>query len=185
MKVNTAKANVAGGQARVRLRPGPGLPAQRRTAEQLRHRLPPAGPPARLLGRRLDYRGIDGHRSGFRHPHGAGGAQRLHAYRSSAGRGRDGHCRAHGAHGGRRQSRGDACRFPPVGERSWGWGHARVYGADYSDWIDEQLFVAVQIESAAGGGKRRGNHGHAGRGRLLAWPVRPLFLDGLSSQRDD
>lgn len=42
----------------------------------------------------------------------------------------------------------DACRFPPVGERSWGWGRARVYGADYTDWISEQLFVAVQIESA-------------------------------------
>lgn len=41
-----------------------------------------------------------------------------------------------------------ACRFPPKGDRSWGWGRARVYGNDYSDWIDEQLFVAVQIESA-------------------------------------
>jgi 4-hydroxy-2-oxoheptanedioate aldolase len=42
----------------------------------------------------------------------------------------------------------DACRFPPVGQRSWGWGHARTYGSDYSDWIGDQLFVAVQIESA-------------------------------------
>ncbi len=41
----------------------------------------------------------------------------------------------------------DACHFPPHGTRSWGWGRARVHGADYSDWIDEQLFVAVQIES--------------------------------------
>jgi 4-hydroxy-2-oxoheptanedioate aldolase len=41
----------------------------------------------------------------------------------------------------------DACHFPPSGTRSWGWGRARVHGADYSDWIDEQLFVAVQIES--------------------------------------
>lgn len=41
----------------------------------------------------------------------------------------------------------DACRFPPIGTRSWGWGRARVYGADYPDWIGEQLFVAVQIES--------------------------------------
>jgi 4-hydroxy-2-oxoheptanedioate aldolase len=40
-----------------------------------------------------------------------------------------------------------ACRFPPHGDRSWGWGRARVYGADYPEWIDEQLFVAVQIES--------------------------------------
>jgi 4-hydroxy-2-oxoheptanedioate aldolase len=42
----------------------------------------------------------------------------------------------------------DACRFPPTGQRSWGWGRARVLGDDYAEWIDEQLFVAVQIESA-------------------------------------
>ena len=42
----------------------------------------------------------------------------------------------------------DACRFPPTGERSWGWGRASAYGGDYAEWIDEQLFVAVQIESA-------------------------------------
>ena len=41
----------------------------------------------------------------------------------------------------------DACRFPPVGTRSWGWGRAATYGDDYPDWIGEQLFVAVQIES--------------------------------------
>ena len=42
----------------------------------------------------------------------------------------------------------DACRLPPHGNRSWGVGRARVYGDDYGDWIDEQLFVAVQLESA-------------------------------------
>jgi len=42
----------------------------------------------------------------------------------------------------------DACRFPPQGARSWGWGRASAYGVDYPDWIDEQIFVAVQIESA-------------------------------------
>ena len=41
-----------------------------------------------------------------------------------------------------------ACRFPPVGDRSWGWGRAWSYGADYSEWINDQIFVAVQIESA-------------------------------------
>jgi 4-hydroxy-2-oxoheptanedioate aldolase len=41
----------------------------------------------------------------------------------------------------------DACRLPPVGKRSWGWGRARFYGDDYPEWINEQLFVAVQIES--------------------------------------
>jgi 4-hydroxy-2-oxoheptanedioate aldolase len=43
----------------------------------------------------------------------------------------------------------DACRLPPHGIRSWGVGRARVYGDDYFDWIDEQVFVAVQIESIA------------------------------------
>ena len=41
----------------------------------------------------------------------------------------------------------EACRLPPQGSRSWGWGRAKVYGADYADWINEQLFVAVQLES--------------------------------------
>jgi 4-hydroxy-2-oxoheptanedioate aldolase len=41
-----------------------------------------------------------------------------------------------------------ACRYPPVGERSYGWGRALAYGEDYTDWINDQLFVAVQIESA-------------------------------------
>ncbi len=41
-----------------------------------------------------------------------------------------------------------ACRYPPIGERSFGWGRAAAYGDDYSDWINDQLFVAVQIESA-------------------------------------
>jgi 4-hydroxy-2-oxoheptanedioate aldolase len=46
------------------------------------------------------------------------------------------------------QAAAAACHFPPQGERSWGWSRARIYGADYPDWISEQLFVAVQIESA-------------------------------------
>jgi 4-hydroxy-2-oxoheptanedioate aldolase len=47
------------------------------------------------------------------------------------------------------QAAAEACRFPPCGARSWGWGRAGRYGDDYADWIDEQLFVAVQVESAA------------------------------------
>ncbi len=41
-----------------------------------------------------------------------------------------------------------ACRYPPVGGRSFGWGRAFAYGNDYPDWSNDQLFVAVQIESA-------------------------------------
>lgn len=40
-----------------------------------------------------------------------------------------------------------ACRWPPRGRRSWGWGRARQYGDDYPDAIDDQVFLAVQIES--------------------------------------
>jgi 4-hydroxy-2-oxoheptanedioate aldolase len=41
----------------------------------------------------------------------------------------------------------DACRLPPRGTRSWGWGRARVLGDDYPDQINDQVFVAVQLES--------------------------------------
>jgi 4-hydroxy-2-oxoheptanedioate aldolase len=40
-----------------------------------------------------------------------------------------------------------ACRFPPRGSRSWGWGRARALGDDYPSRIDDELFLAVQIES--------------------------------------
>ncbi|CAA9587218.1 MAG: hypothetical protein AVDCRST_MAG88-4139 [uncultured Thermomicrobiales bacterium] len=41
----------------------------------------------------------------------------------------------------------DACRLPPVGNRSWGWGRAGRYGDDYADRINDEVFVAVQLES--------------------------------------
>ena len=40
-----------------------------------------------------------------------------------------------------------ACRYPPMGERSYGWGRALTYGDDYPNWINDQVFVAVQIET--------------------------------------
>jgi len=40
-----------------------------------------------------------------------------------------------------------ACRYPPAGTRSFGWGRALTYGPDYADRINDELFVAVQIES--------------------------------------
>ena len=46
------------------------------------------------------------------------------------------------------QAAADACRFPPRGQRSWGWGRAARYGPDYGEAVDEQVFLAVQIESA-------------------------------------
>lgn len=42
----------------------------------------------------------------------------------------------------------DACRFPPVGRRSHGWLGAARHGADYLTTIDDELFVAIQIETA-------------------------------------
>jgi 4-hydroxy-2-oxoheptanedioate aldolase len=41
----------------------------------------------------------------------------------------------------------NACRLPPLGTRSWGVGRASAYGSDYFDWINDQVFVGVQIES--------------------------------------
>ncbi len=41
----------------------------------------------------------------------------------------------------------DACRFLPTGTRSWGWGRAGRYGADYPTRINDEVFVAVQLES--------------------------------------
>jgi 4-hydroxy-2-oxoheptanedioate aldolase len=41
----------------------------------------------------------------------------------------------------------DAARFPPRGTRSCGWGRVARNDPDYWDWIDDQVFVAVQIES--------------------------------------
>ena len=46
------------------------------------------------------------------------------------------------------QAAAAACRFPPRGNRSWGWARAGQYGADYPDRIGDELFLAVQIESA-------------------------------------
>ena len=41
----------------------------------------------------------------------------------------------------------DACRLPPRGARSWGWGRASRYGSDYPDSINDEVFVVVQLES--------------------------------------
>lgn len=40
-----------------------------------------------------------------------------------------------------------AMRFPPRGGRSGGWYGCGVYGPDYFDWINDQVFLAVQIET--------------------------------------
>ncbi|MEZ4523114.1 MAG: aldolase/citrate lyase family protein [Thermomicrobiales bacterium] len=45
------------------------------------------------------------------------------------------------------QQAADACLHPPRGKRSFGWGGAGLYGADYPDWINQEIFVAVQLES--------------------------------------
>ena len=46
------------------------------------------------------------------------------------------------------QAAADACRLPPAGKRSWGWGGASRHGADYPDHINNELFLAIQIESS-------------------------------------
>jgi 4-hydroxy-2-oxoheptanedioate aldolase len=42
----------------------------------------------------------------------------------------------------------DACRYPPTGARSWGWSRAAAYGDDYPHAVNDEIFLAVQIESA-------------------------------------
>jgi 4-hydroxy-2-oxoheptanedioate aldolase len=42
----------------------------------------------------------------------------------------------------------DACRFPTDGTRSWGWARAAAYSDDYPNEVNNEIFVAVQIESA-------------------------------------
>lgn len=41
----------------------------------------------------------------------------------------------------------EACRFPPHGNRSCGWGRVGRNDPEYWHWIDEQVLVMVQIES--------------------------------------
>ena len=41
----------------------------------------------------------------------------------------------------------DATHLPPAGTRSWGIGGAGRYGGEYFDRINDELFVAVQLES--------------------------------------
>lgn len=40
-----------------------------------------------------------------------------------------------------------AVRYPPRGGRSGGAFHARLPGLEYESWIDDEIFLAVQIES--------------------------------------
>jgi len=57
------------------------------------------------------------------------------------------HHRADGKHGGGSASGGQGLPLPTGGERSYGWGRALTYGDDYAEWINDQLFVAVQLET--------------------------------------
>jgi 4-hydroxy-2-oxoheptanedioate aldolase len=41
-----------------------------------------------------------------------------------------------------------AVRYPPQGGRSFGGSLALHYGADFDTWINDEIFLAIQIESA-------------------------------------
>ena len=43
-----------------------------------------------------------------------------------------------------------AMRYPPIGGRSGGAYAVGFHGGDYHDWADDEVFLAVQIESAEG-----------------------------------
>ena len=40
-----------------------------------------------------------------------------------------------------------AARYPPRGGRSWGPFGADMHGSGYSEWADDEIFLAVQIET--------------------------------------
>jgi 4-hydroxy-2-oxoheptanedioate aldolase len=40
-----------------------------------------------------------------------------------------------------------AVRYPPRGGRSFGPYGCASYGSDYAEWVDDEVFLAVQIES--------------------------------------
>lgn len=42
----------------------------------------------------------------------------------------------------------NSVRYPPRGSRSYGPFLAQFHGSDYDTWIDDEVFLAVQIESA-------------------------------------
>src|SRR5262249_41195739 len=46
------------------------------------------------------------------------------------------------------QTAAAAVRYPPLGGRSFGGSLALHYGADFDTWIDDEIFLAIQIESA-------------------------------------
>jgi len=46
------------------------------------------------------------------------------------------------------QAAAAAVRYPPEGGRSFGGSLALHYGADFDAWIDGEIFLAIQIESA-------------------------------------
>ena len=95
------------------------------------------------------------HGGGGRHGHANDppGAQRLHHDRPGVDEGALGVVVPMVENVADARAAADACRFPPHGKRSWGYGRAASYGDDYTDWIGEQLFVAVQIESAEAAGR--------------------------------
>ena len=45
-----------------------------------------------------------------------------------------------------------AMRYPPRGGRSWGPTGARFHDPDYGGWIDDEVFLAVQIETKRAAG---------------------------------
>ena len=74
-----------------------------------------------------------------------------------------------------------AARYPPLGGRSggnFGTGFLSADPDDYQERANEEIFLAVQIESAPAGGERGGDHGRGGHRRVLDRSGRPVGLDG-------
>ena len=77
-----------------------------------------------------------------------------------------------------------ATRYPPLGGRSIGPFGTGFLGDDYDDWANDQIFLAVQIETTKGQERGR-DHGGRRHRRVLDRPGRPepLHAPRLEHQR--
>ena len=77
----------------------------------------------------------------------------------------------------------EATRYLPIGGRSAGAFGTGFLGGDYMSWANDEIFLAVQIESVRGRGERRSHLIRRGHRRLLDRPRRPHVLYGSGPVR--
>ena len=72
----------------------------------------------------------------------------------------------------------DAVRYPPIGGRSGGAFGTGFLGGDYMQWANDDIFLAVQIETVEAATVAEGYSVGRGHRRLLDRPRRPQLLHG-------